>query len=121
MIYVGSSLRVADSSGGRTALCIRVLRKMPRGTAKAGDFIVVAIKRITPHKKVKKGEVHRALVIRDSFPLRRMDGSTIRFATSSCIVLKNTLPLAKRIFGPVPKELRVKGFIKVVSLATIAL
>jgi large subunit ribosomal protein L14 len=122
MIYQGTLLRVIDNSGARYGLCIKVLKKSPRSRARLGDKIIIVVKRANPEKKVRKAQIHTALVVRDSQNYRRLDGSYIKFDESACVILrKDGQPLAKRILGPVAKELRRLGHLKIISIATIAL
>lgn len=117
MIYVETKLNVADNSGAIKAQCIKVLNN--KNFAKIGDEIVVSIKKARPNKKVKKGEVHRALVVRTSKELSRKDGSSIRFKTNDIVLIdKEHQPIGNRIFGPVTYELREKNYLKIISLAT---
>lgn len=122
MIYQGTILRVIDNSGAQYAQCIKVLHKIPKSRAKLGDKIIIVIKRAIPKKRVKKHEIHKAIVVRDSMQQRRKEGSYIKFIESACIILNKTgQPLAKRIIGPVAKELRKKGHLKIISLAAQAI
>jgi len=115
-------LRVIDNSGARFGLCIKVLRKSPTCRAHLGDKVVIVVKTYTPAKKVGKSEIHTALIVRDSKQHYRKEGSYIRFIRAACIILKKDgTPLAKRIHGPVAKELRKMGHLKVISLASLAL
>ena len=118
MIQQESRLRVADNTGAKEILCIRVLGGSGRRYAGIGDIIVVSIKVALPRRGVKKGEVHRAVVVRTSFPLRRGDGSAIRFDRNAAVLIsKQDEPIGTRIFGPVTRELRAKKFMKIISLA----
>lgn len=131
MVRQQQLIRITDSSGARFARVIRVLGKgSPKARAKVGDQLRVAIKVITPNKKAEKGKVYKAILIRDTEWIKRPDGRYFRFGsgTSSAVLYhpektkedRNQL-LAKRVFGPVSKELRERGQIKIVSLATVAL
>tara|TARA_R110002095_G_C4224104_1_gene237382 strand:+ start:1142 stop:1510 length:369 start_codon:yes stop_codon:yes gene_type:complete len=118
MIREQSRLEVADNSGARKVECIRVLGGSRKKTARVGDIIVVTVKEAIPDRRVKKGEVHKAVVVRTRKGVRRNDGTEIRFDTNAAVLLSATLePLGTRIFGPVVRELRGKNFMKIVSLA----
>ena len=118
MIQMQTNLDVADNSGAKRVQCIKVLGGSKRKTATVGDVIVVSIKDAIPRGKVKKGTVHRAVIVRTSFPVRRPDGSAIRFDRNAAVlVTKENEPIGTRIFGPVVRELRAKRFMKIVSLA----
>lgn len=118
MITSETVLEVADNSGAKRVKCFRVLGGFKKLTGGIGDIIIVSVQDALPKTKVSKGEVHRALVIRTKKELRRKDGSTIKFDTNAAILLtKQNEPLGTRVFGPVPRELRNKGFMKVLSLA----
>jgi len=118
MIQMRTNLDVADNSGAKTVQCIKVLGGSRRKYASIGDIIVVSVKVALPRRGVKKGEVHRAVVVRTSFPLRRGDGSAIRFDRNAAVLISKQLePIGTRIFGPVVRELRAKRFMKIISLA----
>ena len=118
MIQQESRLKVADNSGAREVLCIRVLGGTGRRYASGGDKIVVSVKSALPSGAVKKGAVSKAVVVRTKKEVRRADGSYIRFDDNSCVLLNaQDEPRATRIFGPVARELREKQFMKIVSLA----
>lgn len=118
MIQNETVLEVADNSGARKVLCIKVLGGSKRRYARVGDVIVVAVKDAAPGGKVKKGEVQRAVVVRTAKEFRRADGSSIRFDENAAVLLtKNGEPVGTRIFGPVTRELRNKGYMKIISLA----
>lgn len=118
MIQMQTILDVADNSGAKKVMCIKVLGGSKRMVAGATDVIVVSIKSAIPNGKVKKGDVHRALIVRTKKGVRRLDGSIIRFDSNSVVLLnKQNEPVGTRVFGPVPRELRSKGFVKIVSLA----
>ena len=118
MIQSESHLEVADNSGARRVMCIKVLGGSKRRTAGVGDIIVVSIKDAIPRAKVKKGEVHRAVIVRTSYPVRRNDGSAIRFDSNAAVLInKQGEPIGTRIFGPVVRELRAKKYMKIISLA----
>jgi len=111
-------LRVADNTGARQIMCIRVIGGSNRRYAKVGDTIVAAVKQATPNSPVKSGEVVRAVVVRQTSPLRRPDGSYIRFDDNAAVILTDAQnPKGTRIFGPVARELREKQFMKIISLA----
>ncbi|MFN3446783.1 MAG: 50S ribosomal protein L14 [Bacteroidia bacterium] len=118
MIQQESRLKVADNSGAKEVLCIRVLGGTARRYASVGDKIVVSVKSAIPSGTVKKGAVSKAVVVRTKKEVRRADGSYIRFDDNSCVLLNaQDEPRATRIFGPVARELREKQFMKIVSLA----
>lgn len=118
MIQVETDLDVADNSGARRVRCIRVLGGSRRRFASVGDIIVVSVKDAIPRGRVKKGEVARAVVVRTAKDVRRTDGSTIRFDRNAAVLInKQGEPLGTRIFGPVTRELRSKGYMKIISLA----
>ncbi len=118
MIQQQSNLEVADNSGARRVMCIKVLGGSKRKFASVGDVIVVSIKEAIPRGKVKKGEVHRAVIVRTRRDIHRPDGSTIRFDKNAAVLIsKQNEPIGTRIFGPVTRELRAKSFMKIVSLA----
>jgi large subunit ribosomal protein L14 len=118
MVQQESRLRVADNSGAKEVLCIRVLGGTGRRYASVGDKIVVSVKAAIPGSNVKKGSVSKAVVVRVIKEVRRPDGSYIRFDENSCVLLNNNdEPRGTRIFGPVARELRDKQFMKIVSLA----
>ena len=118
MIQMQSKLFVADNSGARKIQCIKVLGGSKRRSASIGDVIVVSIKDALPRAKVKKGDVHRAVVVRTSKEIRRVDGSAIRFDNNAAVLInKQEEPIGTRIFGPVTRELRGKNFMKIISLA----
>ena len=118
MIQSESRLTVADNSGAKTVLCIRVLGGTKRRYASIGDKIVVAVKSATPSGAVKKGAVAKAVVVRTKKEVRRADGSYIRFDDNACVILNAAGDMrGTRIFGPVARELREKDYMKIVSLA----
>jgi large subunit ribosomal protein L14 len=118
MIQMQTRLRVADNSGAKEVMCIKVLGGSKRRTASIGDIIVVSIKEALPNSKVKKGEVAKAVIVRTIHKIRRADGSYIRFDDNSAVLINNNKePIGTRIFGPVARELRAKQFVKIVSLA----
>jgi large subunit ribosomal protein L14 len=118
MIQMQSVLKVADNSGAKKVMCIKVLGGSARMIAGCSEVIVVSVQSAIPNGKVKKGEVHRALIIRTKKGISRPDGSTIKFDTNSVVLLnKQNEPIGTRVFGAVPRDLRAKGFTKIVSLA----
>jgi large subunit ribosomal protein L14 len=118
MIQMQSNLDVADNSGAKRVMCIKVLGGSKRKFASVGDTIVVSIKDAIPRGKVKKGEVAKAIVVRTRSNIRRKDGSVIRFDTNAAVLVNNNNePIGTRIFGPVPRELRAKNHMKIISLA----
>lgn len=118
MIQNLSYLDVADNSGAKKVMCIKVPGGSKRKYAGIGDIIVVAIKEAIPNGKVKKGDVAKAVIVRTAKEIRRADGSYIRFDTNSAVLVdKENEPIGTRIFGPVAKELRAKKFMKIISLA----
>lgn len=118
MIQTETRLRVADNSGAKELLCIRILGGTSRQYAYIGDVIVCTVKEATPGGVVKKGDVVRAVVVRTKRETRRADGSYVKFDQNAAVVIKeDKTPAGTRIFGPVARELRDKGFMKIVSLA----
>ncbi|WP_343563271.1 50S ribosomal protein L14 [Kiloniella sp. b19] len=118
MIQMQTQLDVADNSGARRVQCIKVLGGSKRKTAGVGDIIKVSVKEAIPRGRVKKGDVHRAVIVRTAKEIRRPDGTSIRFDTNSAVLLnKQDEPIGTRIFGPVTRELRARNFMKIVSLA----
>lgn len=118
MIQMQTRLNVADNSGAREVMCVKVLGGSKRRYASIGDVIVVSIKEALPNAKVKKGDVAKAVVVRTIHKLKRPDGSYIRFDDNSAVLINaNNEPIGTRIFGPVARELRAKQFVKIVSLA----
>ena len=118
MIQMQTNLDVADNSGAKRVQCIKVLGGSKRMHASIGDIIVVSIKDAIPKGKVKKGDVHKAVIVRTASDIRRKDGSVIRFDTNAAVLInKDGEPIGTRIFGPVTRELRAKKFMKIISLA----
>jgi large subunit ribosomal protein L14 len=118
MIQMQTSLDVADNSGAKKVMCIKVLGGSHRRYAGIGDIIKVSIKDAMPRTRVKKGDVYNALVVRTRKGVRRSDGSVIRFDGNAAVILNNQLqPIGTRIFGPVTRELRGDKFMKIISLA----
>ena len=118
MIQMQTTLDVADNSGAKRVMCIKVLGGSKRKYASIGDVIVVSVKDAIPRGRVKKGDVHRAVIVRTAKEVRRQDGSSIRFDRNAAVLInKQGEPIGTRIFGPVTRELRAKKFMKIVSLA----
>ena len=118
MIQMQTILDVADNSGARRVMCIKVLGGSKRRYASVGDVIKVAIKDADPRGRVKKGDVYNAVVVRTAKGIRRADGALIKFDNNAAVLLNNKLePMGTRIFGPVTRELRTEQFMKIVSLA----
>ncbi len=119
MIQERSILFVADNSGAKIVMCIKVLRGSSRRYANISDIIKITVKEVVSKSKVKKGEVLKAVIVRSKFGIRRFDGSIIRFDSNCCVLLNNLneQPVGTRIFGPVTRELRIDKFMKIVSLA----
>eukprot|EP01035_Chromulina_nebulosa_P037952 gene37952-51250_t len=118
MIQMQTNLDVADNSGARRVMCIKVLGGAKRRYAGVGDKIVVSVKEAIPRGRVKKGDVLQAIVVRTSSAIKRKDGSVIRFDKNAAVIVnKQSEPIGTRIFGPVPRELRAKNHMKIISLA----
>ena len=118
MIQMQSRLDVADNTGARSVMCIKVLGGSKRRYANIGDVIKVTVKEAAPRGRVKKGEVYNAVVVRTAHGVRRPDGSSINFDGNAAVLLNNKVePIGTRIFGPVTRELRTEQFMKIVSLA----
>ena len=118
MIQMQTNLDVADNSGARRVQCIKVLGGSKRKFASVGDVIVVSVKEAIPRGSVKKGEMHRAVVVRTAKEIRRSDGSAIRFDSNAAVLISpQNEPIGTRIFGPVTRELRAKNYMKIISLA----
>jgi large subunit ribosomal protein L14 len=118
MIQMQTNLDVADNSGARRVQCIKVLGGSKRKTAGIGDIIVVSVKEAIPRGRVKKGDVHKAVIVRTAKDLRREDGTVIRFDRNAAVLINaQKEPIGTRIFGPVTRELRQKNFMKIISLA----
>ncbi|MBR5941238.1 MAG: 50S ribosomal protein L14 [Neisseriaceae bacterium] len=118
MIQMQTMLDVADNSGARSVMCIKVLGGSKRRYASVGDIIKVTVKDAAPRGRVKKGDVYNAVVVRTAKGVRRADGALIKFDNNAAVLLNNKLePLGTRIFGPVTRELRTERFMKIVSLA----
>ena len=118
MIQTESRLEVADNTGAREVLCIKVLGGSKRRYASVGDIIKVTVKDAAPRGRVKKGDIYNAVVVRTAKGVRRADGSLVKFDGNAAVLLNNKLePIGTRIFGPVTRELRTERFMKIVSLA----
>ena len=118
MIQVQTELNVADNTGARIIECIKVLGGSKRRYASIGDTIVVSVKEAIPDGKVKKGTVHKAIVVRTKYSINRNDGSTVKFDNNAAVLVdEKGEPIGTRIFGPVTRELRAKGQTKIISLA----
>ena len=118
MIQMQTNLEVADNSGARRVQCIKVLGGSKRMTAGVGDVIVVSIKEAIPRGRGKKGEIHRAVIVRTKKDISRADGSTIRFDSNAAVLINpQGEPIGTRIFGPVTRELRARRYMKIISLA----
>ena len=118
MIQMQTRLDVADNSGARSVMCIKVLGGTRRRVATIGDVIVVSVKDASPNSKVKKGDIMKAVIVRTAKEVNRNDGSYIRFDNNSAVLINaQNEPVGTRIFGPVARELRAKNFMKIISLA----
>lgn len=118
MIQLKSVLNVADNSGAKRVVCVKVLGGSRRRYATIGDVVVVAVREAIPNSKISKGSVHKAVIVRTSKAVAREDGSSIRFDDNSAVLIdQNKEPVGTRIFGPVARELRSRKFMKIVSLA----
>jgi len=118
MIYLRTKLEIADNSGAKSARCIKVLGRQNKRYAEVGDIITVNIKEVMPESDIKKGEVAKAVVVRSKKPIRRRDGSYLKFDDNAIVLIDNQgNPRGTRIFGPVARELRDLNFTKIISLA----
>ncbi len=118
MIQMQSTLKAADNSGARVVQCIKVLGGSKRMSAGIGDVIVVSVKSALPNGRVQKGKVYKAVIVRTAYVVRRADGMDIRFDSNAAVLLDAKLePIGTRIFGPVTRELRDRGMMKIISLA----
>lgn len=118
MIQMQTNLEVADNSGARRVQCIKVLGGSHRRSASIGDVIVVSVKEAQPRGRVKKGSIQRAVIVRTAYGVRRPDGSVIRFDRNAAVLINASGdPVGTRIFGPVPRELRAKRYMKIIALA----
>ncbi|MEA1913150.1 MAG: 50S ribosomal protein L14 [candidate division WOR-3 bacterium] len=119
MISASTRLVIADNTGGKIASCVKVLGGSGRKYARLGDIIVVSVKKAAPRSAVEKGSLHRAVLIRTKKETKREDGTAVRFDDNACVLLDASgEPIGTRIFGPVGRELRDKGFMKLISLAS---
>jgi large subunit ribosomal protein L14 len=118
MIQMQTNLDVADNSGARRVQCIKVLGGSGRKVANVGDIIIVSVKEAIPRGRVKKGDVHKSVIVRTASEIKRPDGSVIRFDKNAAVLInQSNEPIGTRIFGPVTRELRARRFMKIVSLA----
>ena len=118
MIHVETNLEVADNSGARRVQCIRILGGSRRRSASIGDIIVVTVKEAIPRGRVKKGDIHKAVIVRTAKEIYRSDGTSIRFDRNAAVLINpQGEPIGTRIFGPVTRELRGRSFMRIVSLA----
>ena len=117
MVQAGTNLKVADNSGAKLIRVIKVLGGSRRRYARIGDIVTASVKQAEPRKAVKKKEIVKAVIVRQKKALRRVDGSYIRFDENAAVILDGMNPKGGRIFGPIPRELKDKGFTKIVSLA----
>lgn len=118
MIQPYTRLRAADNSGAREIMCIRVLKGSNSLDARVGDVIVGVVKSATPGQQVKKSDIIKAVIVRTKQPIRRPDGSVLRFDDNACVVINNALePRGTRVFGPIARELRDRNFMRIISLA----
>ncbi len=120
MVQVQTYLKVADNSGAKEVMCIRVLGGYKRRYGHVGDIVVVAVKSAVPHAAIKKGDVAKAVIVRTKKEIRRPDGSYVRFDDNACVIITDAEkkdPKGTRIFGPVAREVRREGFVKIASLA----
>jgi large subunit ribosomal protein L14 len=117
MIQAGTKLNIADNTGAKKIQCIKVIGGSRRRYAGIGDIIVASVKEAEPRKTAKKGEVVRAVIVRQKKPYRRQNGTYLRFDENAAVIIDNKEPKGTRIFGPVPRELRKKDFNKIISMA----
>ena len=118
MIHVETNLEVADNSGARRVQCIRILGGSRRRSASIGDIIVVSVKEAIPRGRVKKGDIHKAVIVRTAKEIHRSDGTSIRFDRNAAVLINpQGEPIGTRIFGPVTRELRGRSFMRIISLA----
>ncbi|MGB0576031.1 MAG: 50S ribosomal protein L14 [Alphaproteobacteria bacterium] len=118
MIHVETNLEVADNSGARRVQCIRILGGSRRRSATIGDVIVVTVKEAIPRGRVKKGDIHKAVIVRTAKEIHRADGTSIRFDRNAAVLINpQNEPIGTRIFGPVTRELRGRNFMRIISLA----
>jgi len=117
MIQFGTNLKIADNTGAKSIRVIKVLGGSRRRYARVGDVVTASVKQAEPRKTVKKKEIVRAVIVRQRKPIRRKDGSYIQFDENAAVIVDGLAPRGNRIFGPIPRELKDKGFVKIVSLA----
>ncbi|MGN0787594.1 MAG: 50S ribosomal protein L14 [Candidatus Onthoplasma sp.] len=118
MIQTFTRLKVADNTGAKEIMCIRCLGGSVRKTASVGDVIVASVKKADPDGKVKKGDVVKAVIVRTEYPIQRADGSVIKFDENAAVLIDNNkAPRGTRVFGPIARELRARGFTQIISLA----
>jgi large subunit ribosomal protein L14 len=118
MIQKYSRLKVADNSGAKEVMCINVLGVSRKKTAQLGDTVTISVKSATPRSQVKKKEIHKAVVVRQVKPFKRSDGSSIRFDNNAVVLINpDKLPKGTRIFGPIAREVRERGYMKIISMA----
>lgn len=121
MLGVGSYFEIADNSGAREGQCIRILGGGGKKYGVLGSFIVLVVKKAAPDRRVKKSEIYNGIIVRTKQPFRRKDGSMLRFDKNSVVLLtKKNVPIGTRIYGPVPRELRLFGFMRIISLSPVA-
>ena len=119
MIFAGTILQVCDNSGVKFAKCLKVLSNKPKNAGKIGNFIIVNIQSVKAFSKIRRKEIHKGIIVRLKFRLKRLDGSYIYFMKNSIVLLNNkSLPIGTRIFGPLCKELRIKKNLKLISLCS---
>jgi len=117
MIQERSILKVADNSGAKIIRCFRVLGATRRRYARIGDIIVASVQKAEPRKAIKKKDIIRAVIVRQKQPLRRQDGSYVRFDENAAVIIEKKEPKATRIFGPIPREMKEKGYEKILTMA----
>ncbi len=117
MIQERSILKVADNTGAKSIRCFRILGGTRRRYAQIGDIVVASIRKVEPRKAVKKKDIVRVVIIRQKQPFRRVDGSYIRFDENAAVIIEKKEPKGTRIFGPIPRELKEKGFEKIITMA----
>ncbi len=117
MIQERTNLKVADNSGAKLIRCFRVLGATRRRYANIGDIIVASVQKAEPRKAIKKKDVIRAVIVRQKHPLRRSDGSYVRFGENAAVIIEKKEPKATRIFGPIPREIKEKGYEKIFTMA----
>lgn len=119
MVFQGSILQVCDNSGVKFVKCLKILNNRPKASGKIGDIIIVNIKSVKPFSKIKRKEIHKGIIVRLKFKVKRLDGSYINFTKNSVVLLNNkNYPIGTRVFGPVSKELRIKKNLKLISLCS---